>query len=144
MRELIRELAQSATVIVSTHILQEVQAVCERVLILRAGKLVVDARMDELQPARRLLVSVRPAMPGGTRRCVEGVAGCRRTARRRANGRFTLRAGRRRPRPRRRSPPLCGARRPRSMRCGRERRDLETVFAEVNRPAKPPRRWPMA
>jgi ABC-2 type transport system ATP-binding protein len=37
MRELIRELATSATVIVSTHILQEVQAVCERVLILRAG-----------------------------------------------------------------------------------------------------------
>ena len=42
MRDLIRELAASATVIVSTHVLQEVQAVCERVLILRSGRLVVD------------------------------------------------------------------------------------------------------
>ena len=47
MRELIRELAKTATVIVSTHILQEVQAVCDRVLILRAGQLVVDSRKDE-------------------------------------------------------------------------------------------------
>ena len=38
MRALIRELSRTATVIVSTHILQEVQAVCERVLILRAGR----------------------------------------------------------------------------------------------------------
>lgn len=58
MRSLIRELAQSATVIVSTHILQEVQAVCERVLILRAGRKVVDARLDELQQDARLLVTL--------------------------------------------------------------------------------------
>lgn len=58
MRDLIRELAQTATVIVSTHILQEVQAVCERVLILRAGRLVVDSRLDELQRDGALLVAV--------------------------------------------------------------------------------------
>lgn len=58
MRSLIRELAQSATVIVSTHILQEVQAVCERVLILRAGRKVVDARLDDLQHDARLLVTL--------------------------------------------------------------------------------------
>jgi ABC-2 type transport system ATP-binding protein len=58
MRALIRELARSATVIVSTHILPEVQAVCDRVLILRAGRLVVDARLEELRRGRRLLVSV--------------------------------------------------------------------------------------
>ena len=46
MRRLIRDLAKAATVIVSTHILQEVQAVCERVLILRAGTLALDARLD--------------------------------------------------------------------------------------------------
>jgi len=73
MRELIRELAQSATVIVSTHILQEVQAVCERVLILRAGRLVVDARMDELRQGRRLLVSV-DGDAEATLASVEGVA----------------------------------------------------------------------
>lgn len=58
MRDLIRELAQTATVMVSTHILQEVQAVCERVLILRAGRLVVDSRLDELQRDGALLVAV--------------------------------------------------------------------------------------
>ncbi len=58
MRSLIGELAKSATVIVSTHILQEVQAVCARVLILRSGRKVVDARLDELQRDARLLVTL--------------------------------------------------------------------------------------
>lgn len=58
MRELIAELASHATLIVSTHILREVQAVCDRVLMLRAGKLVVDARLDDLQRAQGLLVAV--------------------------------------------------------------------------------------
>lgn len=56
MRGLIRELAQSATVIVSTHILQEVQATCDRVLIIRNGQLALDARLADLNRSRRLLV----------------------------------------------------------------------------------------
>lgn len=58
MRDLIRELAKSATVILSTHILQEVQAVCNRVLILRSGKVAVNARLDELQLGERLLLTI--------------------------------------------------------------------------------------
>jgi len=58
MRELSTELANHATVIVSTHILREVQAVCSRVLMLRAGRLVVDARLDDLQHTQGLLVAV--------------------------------------------------------------------------------------
>ncbi len=58
MRDLIRELARSATVILSTHILQEVQAVCNRVLILRSGEMAVNARLDELQLGRRLLLTI--------------------------------------------------------------------------------------
>jgi ABC-2 type transport system ATP-binding protein len=54
MRTLIRDLAREATVILSTHILQEVQAVCDRVLILRAGALVLDARLADLNTARQL------------------------------------------------------------------------------------------
>ena len=54
MRALIRELAQSATVILSTHILQEVQAICERVLIMRSGQLVVDKRLEELRETDRI------------------------------------------------------------------------------------------
>ena len=58
MRQLIRNAAQQATVLVSTHILQEVEAVCDRVLILRDGKLVIDRSLDELQRTSRLQVVV--------------------------------------------------------------------------------------
>ena len=42
MRDLICGLAENATVILSTHIMQEVDAICDRALILRDGKLVLD------------------------------------------------------------------------------------------------------
>ncbi len=54
MRELIKAFAQQATVILSTHIMQEVDAICDRVLILNAGKLVVDQRLDALRSAGQL------------------------------------------------------------------------------------------
>jgi ABC-2 type transport system ATP-binding protein len=54
MRELIRRLAENATVILSTHIMQEVKAVCDRVLILRAGQLALDERLQDLQQASAL------------------------------------------------------------------------------------------
>jgi len=75
MRELIRELAKEATVIVSTHILQEVQAMCERVIILRAGRKVVDGRLDELQRARglQLVVDQPPERIRAALAPVEGV-----------------------------------------------------------------------
>lgn len=56
MRSLIKTLAQSATIILSTHILQEVQAVCDRVLMIRDGHKVLDARLDALRTSRRLLL----------------------------------------------------------------------------------------
>ncbi|NLX18295.1 MAG: ATP-binding cassette domain-containing protein [Desulfobulbus sp.] len=58
MRSLLRELAADATLIISTHILQEVQAVCDRVIIMQHGRKVLDARLDELSRSQRLLVSV--------------------------------------------------------------------------------------
>lgn len=57
MRSLIRELAQSATVLLSTHIMQEVDAICHRVLILSAGRLVVDERLTELQYGHQLVLT---------------------------------------------------------------------------------------
>lgn len=56
MRALIRELAKNATVILSTHILSEVEAVCDRVLMVRRGELVLDAPLDELQQGGSLSV----------------------------------------------------------------------------------------
>ena len=58
MRALVRELAREATLIISTHILQEVEAVCGRVLIMRGGQLALDSRLDAIGRQPRLLVSL--------------------------------------------------------------------------------------
>jgi ABC-2 type transport system ATP-binding protein len=58
MRELIQELARDATVIVSTHILQEVEAVCRRVLIMKGGRLALDSDLNALGRSPRLLVTL--------------------------------------------------------------------------------------
>ncbi|CCE03398.1 ABC transporter ATP-binding protein [Bradyrhizobium sp. STM 3809] len=61
MRGLIRDLAKTATVILSTHILQEVRAVCERVLVINRGRLALDTRMSDLGgPGRLRLVTSGP------------------------------------------------------------------------------------
>jgi ABC-2 type transport system ATP-binding protein len=57
MRKLIRRLAENATVILSTHIMQEVNAVCDRALILRAGRLVVDEPLTALQSTAGLALT---------------------------------------------------------------------------------------
>lgn len=49
MRKLILNLAKDATVILSTHIMQEVEAICDRVIILNSGKLAVDQPLSSLQ-----------------------------------------------------------------------------------------------
>ncbi|MFT5710857.1 MAG: ABC-2 type transport system ATP-binding protein [Halioglobus sp.] len=48
MRRLIKQLARRATIILSTHIMQEVEAVCDRVLILSRGGLVLDETLQDL------------------------------------------------------------------------------------------------
>jgi len=58
MRSLIKELSEKSTVIISTHILQEVQAICDRVLIILNGKLALDSRLEDLQSSNRLLLSI--------------------------------------------------------------------------------------
>ena len=49
IRELIRNLGQQKTVLFSSHILQEVEAICDRVIIIHQGRLVADNKLDELQ-----------------------------------------------------------------------------------------------
>jgi len=49
VRDLIRELSKEKTVLISTHILPEVEAICGRVIILDRGKLVSTGRPDELR-----------------------------------------------------------------------------------------------
>jgi len=56
MRELIKEIAQDATVILSTHIMQEVDALCDRVLIMRSGELAVDSKLETLRQSKNLIL----------------------------------------------------------------------------------------
>lgn len=49
IRELIKKLGKEKTVIFSTHIMQEVQAVADRVIIINKGKIVADATKEVLQ-----------------------------------------------------------------------------------------------
>ena len=64
MRALIRELAAQATVILSTHIMQEVEALCERVLVLSSGKLALDSALGELRESRHLLLTCSDDVTG--------------------------------------------------------------------------------
>lgn len=48
VRALIRTIGKNKTVIFSTHIMQEVKAICDRVLILKEGKIVADKKLSEI------------------------------------------------------------------------------------------------
>ena len=70
MRALVRELSAEATLLISTHVLQEVEAVCERVLMLRNGRLVLDSPLNAIGEVRlivtldRTLGEVAPLLSG--------------------------------------------------------------------------------
>ncbi len=49
IRELIRDIGKEKTVILSTHIMQEVQAICQRVVIIDKGKIIADDDVESLK-----------------------------------------------------------------------------------------------
>lgn len=49
MRSLIREIGKERTVMLSTHILQEIEAICDRIIIMNKGQIVADKSIEELQ-----------------------------------------------------------------------------------------------
>jgi ABC-2 type transport system ATP-binding protein len=53
IRNLIRELGKSKTVILSTHILPEVEATCDRVIIINRGRIAADDRTENLRNITR-------------------------------------------------------------------------------------------
>ena len=53
IRSVIRDLGKEKTVIFSTHIMQEVQALCDRVVIINKGKLVADNKVSELKTVQQ-------------------------------------------------------------------------------------------
>jgi len=62
IRNLIRMLGRDHTVILSTHILSEVQAVCDRIIIINKGRIVADERTEEIarvvEGKRRYVVKI--------------------------------------------------------------------------------------
>jgi ABC-2 type transport system ATP-binding protein len=74
-RNLIRELARTKTVLLSSHILPEVEKTCDRVLIIAQGRVRAQGRLDELASSRRHTLE---ALADGSRalaavRALEGV-----------------------------------------------------------------------
>lgn len=76
IRDLIRRLAEHATVLVSTHILSEVEATCHRAIIIMDGRIRADARLDELTASSNAVVAVDQAASSVERELerIEGVS----------------------------------------------------------------------
>ncbi len=58
IRELIKELGKDKTVLLSTHIMQEVEAMCDRVIIINKGEIVVDKPLKELQSNKQQTIKI--------------------------------------------------------------------------------------
>ena len=58
IRALIQELGKNKTVLFSTHIMQEVEAVCDRVIIIKEGEILVDKKLSELQNEQQQMIEV--------------------------------------------------------------------------------------
>ena len=59
VRQLIAEMAGDKAIVISTHILEEVEAICTRAVIIARGRIVADARPDELKRRSRHHNAVR-------------------------------------------------------------------------------------
>ena len=59
VRDLIKNLGKEKTVMLSTHIMQEVQAICERAIIINKGEIVADAPVNELGRNLNTTFSIR-------------------------------------------------------------------------------------
>lgn len=66
MRELIKEMGKEKAIIVSTHILEEVEAICTRVIIVDRGKLVFNGTPNELKARSANAGSLRVRVSGAT------------------------------------------------------------------------------
>ncbi len=75
IRELIRKMGQTKTVILSTHILPEVEATCNRAIILIDGQIRADGTLEELTRSSVQVVSVAPDDPAEAARLFESLPG---------------------------------------------------------------------
>lgn len=58
IRELIKNIGKDKTVFLSTHIMQEVEAICDRVIIINSGKIVTDKKLNNLVQDKEQVIEV--------------------------------------------------------------------------------------
>lgn len=58
IRELIKNIGKEKTVLLSTHIMQEVEAVCDRVIVIRKGEIVADKKLAALREGQEQVIEV--------------------------------------------------------------------------------------
>lgn len=78
MRELIRGLRGSRTVLLSSHLLAEIRQICDRILVIHEGRIVAEGPEEELARKFRPGLRVRVQVRGGgdrVRQCLAGVEG---------------------------------------------------------------------
>ena len=78
IRQLIRNISSNKTVLLSTHIMQEVEAICDRVLILNQGKIVALETPEKiqkltLQPVRKITIEFREPVSVKIFESIDGV-----------------------------------------------------------------------
>ncbi|WP_435016573.1 ABC transporter ATP-binding protein [Tundrisphaera sp. TA3] len=79
VRDLIRELGDRHTILLSTHIMSEVEAVCGRVLMIVGGRLAIDEKLDQIDDGTTVVLEARgPA--AAIRKAIEKVDRVRKVA----------------------------------------------------------------
>lgn len=58
IRQLIKNIGKDKTVFLSTHIMQEVEAICDRVIIINKGNIVADAKLNDLKGVNQQVIEV--------------------------------------------------------------------------------------
>jgi len=58
IRNLIKEVGKDKTVLFSTHIMQEVEAICDRVIVINKGKIIADKNLKELKENQEQVIEV--------------------------------------------------------------------------------------
>ena len=58
IRELIKNIGKNKTVFLSTHIMQEVEAICDRIIIINNGKIVTDKKLNEIETSTEQVIEV--------------------------------------------------------------------------------------
>src|SRR5690554_1937297 len=58
IRNLIKNVGKEKTVLLSSHIMQEVEAICDRVIIINKGEIVLDKKLEDLQNNKKQIIEV--------------------------------------------------------------------------------------